>query len=285
MASLPVRRPGLLGRLLASEGSRAVAELFTLPTPRAVRYAAYAAACLLLVQSLAITALLVERNGGGYQTAAGKDGGRVYPSSLLSPTRLRPLTSPGCYRTSMPASSMDRSRVASIGSRYASATARRWRQMPCSANSLSGAMSCALCYRPRSNWSCLAFCTPGPQAASYLRSRCVRSVSSRSSSPPPHRRALAKRSVVASFPRSRLARRFSPASVASTARRAQQGSRTAIVAGRTSAGARRAGRTCRRSSPSPLNLLLAAMMSAMCRIARSTRQPPWPERNRFRARF
>lgn len=75
MASLPVRRPGLLGRLLASEGSRAVAELFTLPTPRAVRYAAYAAACLLLVQSLAITALLVEGNGGGYQTAAGKDGG------------------------------------------------------------------------------------------------------------------------------------------------------------------------------------------------------------------
>jgi hypothetical protein len=75
MAALPERRRGLLGRLLASEGYRAIAELFTPPTPRAVRYGAYAAACLLLVQSLAITALLVEGNGGGYQTAAGKPGG------------------------------------------------------------------------------------------------------------------------------------------------------------------------------------------------------------------
>ena len=75
LASLPVRRPSLRGRLLASGGYRAIAELFGQATPRAVRYAAYAAACLLLVQSLTITALLIEGNGGDYQTAAGKDGG------------------------------------------------------------------------------------------------------------------------------------------------------------------------------------------------------------------
>ena len=75
MASLPMRRPDLLARLLASEGYRNIADFFSQPTPQAVRYAAYAAACLLLVQSLAITALLLEGNGGGYQTAAGKDGG------------------------------------------------------------------------------------------------------------------------------------------------------------------------------------------------------------------
>jgi hypothetical protein len=73
MASLPVRRSGLLGRLFASDGYHALAQLFAASTPRAVRYAAYAVACLLLVQGLAITALLVEGRGGGYQTAAGRD--------------------------------------------------------------------------------------------------------------------------------------------------------------------------------------------------------------------
>ncbi|HEU0061337.1 MAG TPA: hypothetical protein VFR19_15770 [Hyphomicrobiaceae bacterium] len=75
MASLPGRRPGLLARLRASEGYRNIAALFGPSAPRAIRYAAYAAVGLLLVQSLAITALLVKDNGAGYQTAAGKDGG------------------------------------------------------------------------------------------------------------------------------------------------------------------------------------------------------------------
>ena len=73
IASLPARRSGLLGRLFASQGYQALAELFAPPTPRAVRFAAYAVACLLLLQSLAITALLVEGNVGSYQTAAGKN--------------------------------------------------------------------------------------------------------------------------------------------------------------------------------------------------------------------
>jgi len=75
MASPPVHRLSLRGRLLGSEGYRAIAELFGQATPRAVRYAAYGAVCLLLVQSLAITALLIEGSGGAYQTAAGKAGG------------------------------------------------------------------------------------------------------------------------------------------------------------------------------------------------------------------
>ena len=75
MASLPGRRPGLLARLRASENYRNIVERFGPPAPRAIRYAACAAVCLLLVQSLAITALLVKDNGAGYQTAAGKSDG------------------------------------------------------------------------------------------------------------------------------------------------------------------------------------------------------------------
>src|SRR5215813_11780614 len=74
MASVPGRRHGLLGRLFASEGYRNIAELFRPSAPRLMRYGADAAVCLLLVQSLAITALLVKDDGAAYQTSAGKNG-------------------------------------------------------------------------------------------------------------------------------------------------------------------------------------------------------------------
>jgi anti-sigma factor RsiW len=73
-ASLPQRRAGLLERLRQRESWGAIAEFFSAPTPSGVRIAAMAAALLLLVQSLAIGALLVRSDGAAYETAAGRTG-------------------------------------------------------------------------------------------------------------------------------------------------------------------------------------------------------------------
>jgi hypothetical protein len=76
LASLPVRRGGLWRRLSESEGLRALALLVSPSAPRTVRFAAYAAAFLLLAQGVAITAFLLKGNEAGYQTAAGGAGSR-----------------------------------------------------------------------------------------------------------------------------------------------------------------------------------------------------------------
>jgi len=74
MAALPVRRAGLRQR----QGFlyRAIAEFFTAPTPRAVRFAAIAAAGLLLLETAAMTVLIVRGGGSDYETAAGRDTGQ-----------------------------------------------------------------------------------------------------------------------------------------------------------------------------------------------------------------
>jgi hypothetical protein len=74
LAGLPVGRVGLWQRLSVSEGLRALALCFSPSAPRTVRFAAYAAAFLLLAQGLAITAFILKGNEAGYQTAAGRDG-------------------------------------------------------------------------------------------------------------------------------------------------------------------------------------------------------------------
>jgi hypothetical protein len=74
LASLPERRSGLHRWLSESGGLRALGLLFSQSAPRAVRFAAYAATVLLLAQGLAITAFLLNTNGGAYETAAGRDG-------------------------------------------------------------------------------------------------------------------------------------------------------------------------------------------------------------------
>jgi hypothetical protein len=73
MAGLPARRPGLLQRLLAGSSSRAIGDFFTAPTARAVRLAAIAVASLLLIETAAMTILIVRGAGPGYETAAGRD--------------------------------------------------------------------------------------------------------------------------------------------------------------------------------------------------------------------
>jgi hypothetical protein len=75
MASLPVRRPGLAERLTRLQAFQALADFFAAPTPRAVRYAAVAAAALVLVQAAALSVLLIRGDGTGYVTASGQDSG------------------------------------------------------------------------------------------------------------------------------------------------------------------------------------------------------------------
>jgi len=73
MASLPQRRPNLAQRFASSTIYQTVADFFAAPTVRGVRFAAVAAALLLLVQGAVITTLLVRGEGGGtYQTASGQ---------------------------------------------------------------------------------------------------------------------------------------------------------------------------------------------------------------------
>ena len=73
MASLPQRRPSLAQRFASSTIYQTVADFFAAPTVRGVRFAAVAAALLLLVQGAVITTLLVRGEGGGtYQTASGQ---------------------------------------------------------------------------------------------------------------------------------------------------------------------------------------------------------------------
>jgi hypothetical protein len=74
LVSLPVRRSGLRRWLSESEALRALGLLFGRSAPRAVRFAAYAAAVLLLAQGVAIAALILKTNGGSYETAAGSEG-------------------------------------------------------------------------------------------------------------------------------------------------------------------------------------------------------------------
>ena len=73
LTALPARRASWAPRLLAGLPYRAITDFFTAPTPRAVRFAAAAAACLLLVQTVALTALIMRGGGVGYETAAGRD--------------------------------------------------------------------------------------------------------------------------------------------------------------------------------------------------------------------
>jgi hypothetical protein len=73
LAALPLRRPSLLEQLVQSQGYRAIVDFFSAPTPRAVRFAALAAASLLIVQAIALTTLLVRGDGAGCETAAGQD--------------------------------------------------------------------------------------------------------------------------------------------------------------------------------------------------------------------
>ena len=73
MASLPQRRPSLAQRFASSTIYQTVADFFAAPTVRGVRFAAVAAALLLLMQAALITGLLVRGDGSPtYQTASGQ---------------------------------------------------------------------------------------------------------------------------------------------------------------------------------------------------------------------
>jgi len=74
LGSLPARRIALPQWLSESEGWRALTLLFSQSAPRTVRFAAYAAAVLLLAQGVAITAFILKSNEGTYETAAGGEG-------------------------------------------------------------------------------------------------------------------------------------------------------------------------------------------------------------------
>jgi hypothetical protein len=76
MAALPVRRGGFWQRQRQGLFYRAITEFFTAPTPRAVRFAAVAAAGLLLLEGTVMTALIVRGGGSDYETAAGRDTGQ-----------------------------------------------------------------------------------------------------------------------------------------------------------------------------------------------------------------
>jgi flagellar basal body-associated protein FliL len=75
MASLPAARPGLAQRIAGNGIWRQVTELFTAPTARGLRWAAIAAAVLIVVQAAAIATLLVRDGNGAYQTASGQAAG------------------------------------------------------------------------------------------------------------------------------------------------------------------------------------------------------------------
>ena len=72
MASLPSARPSLSQRIAGSSVVRQLAELFTAPTAGGGRWAALAAAALILVQAAVIATLLVQDRGGNYQSASGQ---------------------------------------------------------------------------------------------------------------------------------------------------------------------------------------------------------------------
>lgn len=74
MASLPTARPSLSQRVTGGGPFQRVADFFTAPTARGVRWAAFAAAAVVVVQAAAITCLLV-RHSGTYQTAVGQSRG------------------------------------------------------------------------------------------------------------------------------------------------------------------------------------------------------------------
>jgi len=75
-AGLPMHRAGLGQRLRQGFLYRAIADFFTVPRPRALRFAAVAAAGLLLLATVAITALIVRGGASNYETAAGRDRGQ-----------------------------------------------------------------------------------------------------------------------------------------------------------------------------------------------------------------
>ena len=72
MALLPTTRPSLAQRIAGNAALRQVADFFLAPAPRSVRWAALAAAVLVVVQAATITALLLREDGGTYQIASGE---------------------------------------------------------------------------------------------------------------------------------------------------------------------------------------------------------------------
>jgi anti-sigma factor RsiW len=74
MAALPERPPSLADRVGLSAIYRTVADFFAAPSVRGVRFAAVAAALLLLAQAAVITTLLVRGDGATYHTASGQSG-------------------------------------------------------------------------------------------------------------------------------------------------------------------------------------------------------------------
>jgi len=74
MASLPTARPSLSRRLTGDSPFERVANFFTAPTARGVRWAALAAAAVGVVLAATITCLLVPHSGT-YQTAVGQSWG------------------------------------------------------------------------------------------------------------------------------------------------------------------------------------------------------------------
>jgi anti-sigma factor RsiW len=74
MASLPTARPSLSRRVTGGSPFQRVANFFTAPSVRGVRWVAFTAATVSVVLAAAITCLLV-RHGGTYQTAVGQSRG------------------------------------------------------------------------------------------------------------------------------------------------------------------------------------------------------------------
>lgn len=74
MASLPTARPSLSRRVIGGNPFQRIADFFTAPTARGVRWAACAAAAVIVVLATAITCILV-RHSGIYQTANGQSRG------------------------------------------------------------------------------------------------------------------------------------------------------------------------------------------------------------------
>jgi len=73
VAALPADRSGLAERGSSLWGQ--IVDLFRAPATRGVRWAAIAAAALIVIQAAAIATLLVRDGGGAYQTASGKASG------------------------------------------------------------------------------------------------------------------------------------------------------------------------------------------------------------------
>lgn len=82
MASLPGATPSLAQRLADSSLFQQVADFFAVPTARGVRWAAVAAAALVVVQATAITSLLVRDGGTTYETASGQHIGNGFGSAV-----------------------------------------------------------------------------------------------------------------------------------------------------------------------------------------------------------